>query len=404
MDKERIELLKSFIGRLTEGEDLESVRKDFVENFESVDAGEIAKAEQELISQGTPISEVQKLCDVHSALFHGKTKDEQIANAERAVMESLSKEGESPKLRKGHPARVFMDENEKIISLIEDARKNIDSKEVLELVGALRGISLHYQRKGDLIYPLLNRTYGYTGPSNVMWGVDDEIRYELRLLAQKAGEDSRERLEAVLTRAEEMVYKENNILFPLCLKNFTEEEWMRIYYEMPAYETILEGYPLWGEAEAKREDLKTIGGKLARDYVENIGEDEYITLGSGHMKKDQIEWVLNTIPMELTFIDENNINRYYDRGEKVFKRPDMSIGRDVFSCHPKKIADKVKMIVEGFKKGESDSVNLWMEKNGETLYISYMAVRNEEGKYLGTLETVQNMEFAKKYFKNRKEV
>ena len=90
--------IKSYLKRLGEGEDLESVRKDFVENFSEVEASEIMKAEQELIKEGTPITEVQKLCDVHSALFHGATKEEKIANAEKAVEESLKKEETSKKL------------------------------------------------------------------------------------------------------------------------------------------------------------------------------------------------------------------------------------------------------------------------------------------------------------------
>ena len=81
----RLDLLKSYVKRLSTGEELESVRKDFVENFSDVEAIEIAQAEQALISGGVPVSEVQKLCDVHSALFHGKTKEERIANAEAAV-------------------------------------------------------------------------------------------------------------------------------------------------------------------------------------------------------------------------------------------------------------------------------------------------------------------------------
>ena len=84
------EKIKSYLKRLGEGEDLESVRKDFVENFSEVEASEIMKAEQELIKEGTPITEVQNLCDVHSALFHGATKEEKIANAEKAVEEGAT--------------------------------------------------------------------------------------------------------------------------------------------------------------------------------------------------------------------------------------------------------------------------------------------------------------------------
>ena len=83
--KDRIETLKGYLKRLGNGEPLETVRKDFVEVFKDVDPAEIMKAEQEMFAEGTPLSDVQKLCDVHAALFHGKTREEQIANAERAV-------------------------------------------------------------------------------------------------------------------------------------------------------------------------------------------------------------------------------------------------------------------------------------------------------------------------------
>ena len=81
-------MLKDYLKRLGKGEPLETVRADFVQNFKDVDASEIMQAEQQLIREGTPIAEVQRLCDVHSALFHGKTREEKIANAE---IEELTK-------------------------------------------------------------------------------------------------------------------------------------------------------------------------------------------------------------------------------------------------------------------------------------------------------------------------
>lgn len=408
--QDRSELLKQYIARLSEGEDLESVRKDFVKNFKSVDAAEIAKAEQELIQGGTPVSEVQKLCDVHSALFHGATKEEQIENAEKAVMDSLNskKEDTAADFSKitGHPVNVFMAENEKIITLIEALKQAISEekpvKELVPLAQNLRVVSIHYARKGDLIYPLLNRKYEFSGPSNVMWGVDDEIRDELKVLVDTGSmiPGFTGRLEKVVTRAEEMIYKENNILFPLCIKQFSKEDWMRIYYEMSSYETLLpEGYPVWEEAEAKREELKTIGGKIAKEKRDSHNtKEDYVTLGSGHMTPKQIEAVLNTIPMELTFVDEEDINRYFDAGEKLFKRPDMAIDRDVYSCHPPRYEMMVRHIIDEFKAGEEDQVDIWMEKNNEPVLVKYMAVRDSEGNYVGTLEAVQKMGFAKEHF------
>ena len=113
--EEQKQTIKDYLKRLGAGEELESVRVDFVKKFQSVDAAEIMNAEQELIKEGTPISEVQRLCDVHSALFHGKTREEQIANAEKATVDSIreqrfAKTAELVKIP-GHPLHTFTLEN-----------------------------------------------------------------------------------------------------------------------------------------------------------------------------------------------------------------------------------------------------------------------------------------------------
>ena len=160
------ELLKDYLKRLGNGEDLESVKKDFVKNFSDVDASEIMKAEQELIKEGTPITEVQKLCDVHSALFHGLTKEEKIANAEKAVEESLKKEEASEmktmpdayvrkhelakalRETKGHPLYSFTEENERFSKEIADIRGALEKGEdVSKKISDFRQIATHYAKK-----------------------------------------------------------------------------------------------------------------------------------------------------------------------------------------------------------------------------------------------------------------
>ena len=118
----------------------------------------------------------------------------------------------------------------------------------------------------------------------------------------------------------------------------------------------------------------------------------------GHMTVPQLTALLNTIPVEITFIDENDINRYFNEGPKVFKRPGMAIDREVYSCHPPKIEPMVRSILDDFKSGARDQVQIWMEKGGRTMLVSYIAVRDSSGKYVGTTEVVQDMEFAKEHF------
>ena len=116
------------------------------------------------------------------------------------------------------------------------------------------------------------------------------------------------------------------------------------------------------------------------------------------MTVEQLTALLNTIPLEITFIDADNINRFFNEGPKVFKRPGMAIDREVFSCHPPKIEPMVRQIISDFRSGERDFVPVWMEKNSRTMFVKYMAVRDNDGNYVGTVELVQDMEFAKEYF------
>ena len=407
LSDDRTEQLKGYLRRLGEGEDPESVRADFVRDFGEVDAAEIMKAEQELMKEGTPLSEVQRLCDIHSALFHGATREEQIANAEKAVEESLQRQKIQAELAKresypkkdysdknakaaaleqiaGHPLQTLTKENETLSGLLEQYKSTQDAS----LIPQIRELSIHYAKKGDLLYPLLKVKYGVSGPSDVMWTVDDEIRDELGALEKETehGGAWNKRMEAVLKRAEEMIYKEQNILFPICAVNFEESEWYGIYRDSKDYADCLGvSRKIWEEAEQTE----------APSQNQASGE---IVMPGGHMTLEQLTALLNTIPMEITFVDADNFNRFFNEGPKVFKRPGMAIDREVFSCHPPKIEPMVRQIIDDFRAGRRDSVPVWMEKGGRTMLVKYMAVRDSQGKYLGTVELVQDMEFAKEHF------
>ena len=545
---DRAEALRSLLNRLSEGEDLESVRADFVRDFKDVDPAEIMRAEQGLMESGMPLSKVQKLCDVHSALFHGDTREEKIANAERAVQASLknhagkeeknyiNKSVEADALIQipGHPLSTFTKENEALGQYLENTKARWESlveslsgkaggknkAEKVERVqgsegaqsaegaqGAqgtqgepdweallavfseelakLRSFIVHYAKKGDLLYPLLKVKYDISGPSQVMWTVDDEIRDSLgelkRELTEKSkgvralkntGEDlddeeeeySRSKAEiaesilnsfflknylAVRNRMEEMIYKEENILFPMCALQFQKEEWIQIYFDSKDYDACFSvENASWKEAEetgntpekwraaesagnSEREksgkeaskehsedfhaaELPQGAGKMLEDLLRrgeslegksgNSGEssstnDGEIIMPGGHLKKNELIAMLNTLPVEITFVDKDNINRFFNEGPKVFKRPQMAIDREVFSCHPPKVEPMVRMIIGNFRDGKEDEVPIWMEKGGKPFLVRYIAVRDKEQNYVGTLEAVTDMTEVKEHFR-----
>lgn len=439
---DRIEKLKSYLKRLGEGESLEAVRKDFAAEFQGVEASEIMKAEEAILAEGTPITEVQKLCDVHSALFHGTT-DYSNKYEKSAALSQV----------KGHPLQTFTRENEALTKLIDRMKellhdtdettgsgslpvdeKQVDTGNLPQIAAQLlkiREVAVHYAKKGDLLYPHLNTRYGIAGPSAVMWTADDEIRDELGALCkalQKGREAAEqnatgsfqssqwdvkwlERLQKVLMRAEEMIYKENHILFPNCAVNFTEEDWMGIYRDAKDYADCLGVHgEVWEEAEnwlRKEKEAKKTVFKGTKDGQDSEGEEDragsnfsdgVIHMPGGHMTIRQLTALLNTIPLEISFIDAEDRNCYFNEGPKVFKRAQMALGRSVFTCHPPKVETMVRRIIGEFREGTLDRVPVWMDKGGRTMLVTYMAVRDESGEYMGTMELVQDMEFAKEHF------
>lgn len=452
---DRIEKLKSYLKRLGEGESLEAVRKDFAAEFQGVEASEIMKAEEAILAEGTPITEVQKLCDVHSALFHGTT-DYSNKHEKSAALSQV----------KGHPLQTFTQENEALTKLIDRMKEllhntdettcsgslPVDEKQadtgnlpqIAALLLKIREVAVHYAKKGDLLYPHLNARYGIAGPSAVMWTADDEIRDELGALckalqkgretAEQRATESKgretvgqnatgsfqssqwdakwlERLQKVLLRAEEMIYKENHILFPNCAVNFTEEDWMGIYRDAKDYADCLGVHgEVWEEAEnwlRKEKEAKKTVFKGAKDSQASEGEEDragsnfsdgVIHMPGGHMTIRQLTALLNTIPLEISFIDAEDRNCYFNEGPKVFKRAQMALGRSVYTCHPPKVETMVRRIIGEFREGTLDRVPVWMDKGGRTMLVTYMAVRDESREYMGTMELVQDMEFAKEHF------
>ncbi|MEE1273878.1 MAG: PAS domain-containing protein, partial [Olegusella sp.] len=323
---------------------------------------------------------------------------------------------------------VLTRENDALASHIAAARTALDADDretAVTEIRELRQIGNHYRKKGDLLYPLLANRYEVTGPSNVMWTVDGEIRDELRDLAARPDvRDWDDRARAVLKRADEMIYKEANILFPICAANFTDEEWGNLAFDISEYAPcLIEPTPVWskaapmspaaapttaptaaptaapaaapaaGSAPAKTDGAAATGSAPAE-----------IVLPSGTFTLPELRALLNTIPGEITFVGADDLNRYFNESKspKDFARPLTALGRPVYSCHPPKVESMVRWLFEEFRTGKQDSFDMWHKRDDRDLWVRYMAVRDREGTYLGTLEFVQDMTAARRHFEEEK--
>lgn len=380
----RQKVMKDLITELHNGKKVDEVKAKFQELIEGVSASEISEMEQNLIAEGMPIGDVQRLCDVHSAVFKGSIKE--IHNA-TALMDTP-----------GHPLHTFKIENEAIEQYINDTvLKNIDNiKEgasgkqkdlLLQDFNTLWDLDKHYKRKENLLFPYLEK-YGITAPPKVMWGVDDTIRdgiKEVKIMIMNntvSGQEIAQNATEVINKIQEMIFKEHNILFPMAVDALTEDEWSAIESESDEL-----GYCIVGPQGKWKPLNKNIQSKEEQQNVQG-----YVKFDTGSLSFKEISCILNTLPIDITYIDKDDIVKYFSHGERVFARTKAIIGRSVENCHPPGSVGIVNKMLEDFKSGEKDNEDFWLRMGDLYIYIRYFAVRDENGEYLGTMEVTQNIQ------------
>lgn len=376
----RQQVLKELISELHDGKSVDDVKEKFAEVFGNVSAEEIAQAEQALIADGLPVTEVQRLCDVHASVFKGSIED-----IHRAPVSS-----ELP----GHPADTLKRENSAIEKEIDEVRTQLallpdaDAKDKVRAgLKRLTEIDRHYLKKENLFFPYMEQ-YGITAPPKVMWGVDDEIRAQLKaVLAKLASEELSslaEEIEAFLDKAGEMIFKEENIMLPMLLENLTQDEWKTIADESEELGyCLIDSVPVWTPSAGKASEAAA---------QEQPGIAGAIHLPTGVLKVEELSRMLDTLPIDITFVGKDDTVRYFSQGaERVFPRTKAIIGRKVSNCHPPASVHIVEKLVEDFKAGRKDHEDFWINMGEKFILIRYFAVRDEAGEYLGVLEVTQNI-------------
>ena len=378
----RQKTIKDIIRQLHEGKTAEEVKSQFEKAFHGVSASEISKAEGALIAEGLPVEEVQKLCDVHAAVFKG-------------TIEEIH-QPEEPALMPGHPVQVLVRENKKISHILEtDVRpflslKALEDPNAMDQLKAgldqLKDISIHYKKKENLYFPYMEK-YGVTAPPKVMWGVDDEIKAQIKEVAALTASQSIpketliEKIQDMADKIQEMISKEENIMVPMMMENLTMEDWKTIAEGSGEIGYMIEHVAQW-EPEAWEEEHACVEP-----------EEGIIKLPSGELKTEELTALLNTLPFDITFVDEKDEVRYFSEGkDRAFPRTRTIIGRNVSNCHPPASVHIVEKIVEDFKSGRKDEEDFWIRMGNKYILIRYYAVRNETGKYLGVAEVTQDID------------
>ena len=384
--RKRMDLLKHLILEIHQGCAPAQVQQQLTRMLGTLPYGEVMTVEQELIAEGLPHEEVLKLCDQHTAALQGKIDVSQAKTAPD-----------------GHPVHVWQEENralEEVLSklstlfdginaLAEDESPDRLLLDVRMQFNLLMDVDKHYRRKENLLFPFMEK-HGITGPPKVMWGKHDEARAALKNAIEiltAGGLDAtgaKAAAEFIFKRAaaaiDGMIFKEENILFPMCMDTLTEQEWFEIAEQSAEigfclYDPKVEWVP---EGAVIREKAELFDGRIVMD--------------TGSFSLKELEAILGALPVDLTFVDADDRVKYFSHGgERIFDRNRAILGREVQFCHPPHSVHIVNKILDDFRSGRQNKAEFWINLRGKFVHICYYAVRGPLGEYLGTLEVTMDL-------------
>ena len=276
---------------------------------------------------------------------------------------------------------------------------------------------IHLSRKQNQLYPMLEN-HGFDRPTRIMWTFDDGVRDAISASYALLREDKYEEFLAsvpeTLEKLRDLNSKELEVLLPTSFKLLSDEEFVRMskndheigyaIINAPGLYVVhgindsaasLNGNAAGQNSAVSNEFLNDLTGLLSK-YVgpvggAQVGKDAVLDVATGKLTLEQINLLFRHLPVDLSYVDENELVKFYsDTPHRIFPRSANVIGREVKNCHPAKSVHIVEEIVEKFRSGEQNQAEFWINKPGLFIYVIYTAVRDENGKFRGVLEMMQD--------------
>ena len=297
-------------------------------------------------------------------------------------------------LAKGHPIQNYLDETLLIQSIADNLIQvdiNNDFQRFYNLFNQLATIEKRFERKENQFFPFLEQK-GWTGPSRNMWSFHDIIRQIFRIVRQNIEDknlsSAKHNTELAIQNINRLLEVEETVLFPNALEILSDDEWkvMRKGEDEIGWmlADVPPNYPNEPEYIHPSQDTEK--------RTDVVFDEKAAHYDEGYMTVEQVNLLFKTLPIDLTYVDENDKVIFYNRGEeRVFPRSAGIIGREVRFCHPPKSVDTVLKILEAFRKGEQNEASFWINYKDRLIYIRYFAVRNSEKEYKGVIEMSQDI-------------
>ena len=353
-------------------------------------------------------TKVGKIRPYHLAFIEQNMKSREDDECIRADMRKIIELVEGfmdysrPDVPEDHPLSHYYKENDemrRLLLAVEDLiQYPMIKNQWLELYDQIRQYPIHYQRKQNQLYPLLEKK-GFDRPTTTMWNFDDiirdEIKESLRLLEANDEEAFIAAQSELIANARDLMEKEETILYPTSYALISAEEFEDMKagdqeigfaffkVDKPSSPNTHHSSPKEGFAE----DLQALLSK----YGYSAGPQQELDVATGKLTLEQINLIYQHLPIDISFVDENELVKFYsDTDHRIFPRSKNVIGRQVSNCHPRKSVHIVEEIVAKFRSGEQDKAEFWINKPEVFVYIVYFAVRDKQGCFRGVLEMMQD--------------
>ena len=321
-----------------------------------------------------------------------------------------------------HPLWVYLEEINAVEKVALEADELLKQEKFIKnpwlgIFDLLAQWRTHLSRKQNQLYPMLE-DHGFDRPTRIMWTFDDGVRDAISASYALLREDKYEEFLAsvpeTLAKLRDLNSKELEVLLPTSYKLLSDEEFVRMskndheigyaiinapgLYVVPGINDSaaqLNGNNSAQGGAVSNEFLNDLAGLLSK-YVGPVGgapagKDAVLDVATGKLTLEQINLLFRHLPVDLSYVDENELVKFYsDTAHRIFPRSANVIGREVKNCHPAKSVHIVEEIVEKFRSGEQSQAEFWINKPGLFIYVIYTAVRDENGKFRGVLEMMQD--------------
>lgn len=377
-EKDRLHQLYSYVHRLIDGENGRMLVDLYKPYIDTVTPAETMQVLDALLVNNYPFESVKRnVGKIINAFYHSLQSFEREVPAEDHFLHYLMLENRE--------VEKIMADIRAILRPLMNGSDGLDKRllgDLKPLLLRLKEYELHYSKKENILFSYLENAFPEFRCLQLMWSFHDDYRSSLQALLQMHDEEQvdKSRLNSEFAKlfyvVLPLVFREEKIVFPVAMRAIPEQIWKAMLVQSVEIGWCYGVEPIAMDPEESSDNTS----------------NGFVNLKTGFLDAEQLVMMLNSLPVDITFVDENDEVRYFSGGsDRVFHRTNAIIGRKVQNCHPHESVHIVNRIVDAFRSGEKSVAEFWIQMGPKFVHIRYYALRDAAGTYRGTIEVSQDV-------------